>query len=167
MVRQRWHFRGACFSGHWPMQVPRSFLSRCSVSEVLQLYVIRLWILSPNAFAVHLLQQHWQSSWKYFSFLARPSQQFCRSVSWNPQPDSRSMLSKTLKCGAAHKQSKQKAVCIISFRWTQMKQTISKIPSLVYFLFLSNLKVKSMSTNDTACYHYLNLHKTWDSWLNA
>lgn len=89
-------FRGSCPSGHWPVQMPSSSPSRRSVSEVLCLYLTSLWIRNPNAFAGHLSQQHWQSSWKYFSFLAGLSQQLYGSISWNPQIDSSSMLSKTL-----------------------------------------------------------------------
>lgn len=89
-------FRGSCPSGHWPMQMPSSSPSRCSVSEVLLLYSTSLWIRNLNAFAGHLSQQHWQNTWKYFSFLAGLSQQLYRSISWSPLLDSSSMLSKTL-----------------------------------------------------------------------
>lgn len=58
-------FRGSCPSRLWPMEIKSSSPSRCSISEVLQLYLTSLWIRNPNAFAGHLSQQRWQSSWKY------------------------------------------------------------------------------------------------------
>ena len=89
-------FRGSRPSGHWPMQMPSSSPSRCSVSQVLHLYPTSVWIRNPNASAGHLSQQHWQSTWKYLSFLAGLSQQLYRSNSWNALLDSGSTLSRTL-----------------------------------------------------------------------